>query len=263
MERATTFFLGGGVLGILLLQQSAALPAWAWIALPGGIFLHFAVLAFRNLPARAAVLLALLAGLSSGFGWAAWRAELRLADALDPAWEGRDVRLTGRVVSLPQTFERGQRFEFQVDRVETPGARVPQRLWLSVYQRGDPEEEGAGLWFRAGESWALTVRLKRPHGSVNPGGFDYEAWLLERNLRATGYVRASPAPERLDEFVAWPPMNGIHRLRQGLKEAFARELGDAPYGGILTALAIGDQRAIPNGNCLLKNVLPVLKFCSE
>lgn len=246
MGRATSFFLAGGMLGILVLQHQAELPAAGWVWLTGGIFLYFAVLAFRNLPARGALLLALLAGAASGFGWAAWRAELRLADVLDPAWEGRDVRLTGRVVSLPQSFERGQRFEFQVDDVESPGARVPQRLWLSVYQRGDPEEGGAAVRFRAGERWALTVRLKRPHGSANPGGFDYEAWLLERNLRATGYVRSTPAPERLDEFMAWPPMNGIHRLRQKLKEAFARELGDAPYGGILTALAIGDQRAIPN-----------------
>ena len=28
-----------------------------------------------------------------------------------------------------------------------------------------------------------------PHGNVNPNGFDYEAWLLERGIGATGYVR--------------------------------------------------------------------------
>ena len=33
-----------------------------------------------------------------------------------------------------------------------------------------------------GERWAFTVRLRRPHGLVNPHGFDYEAWLLERGL---------------------------------------------------------------------------------
>ena len=42
---------------------------------------------------------------------------------------------------------------------------------------------------RAGERWRLVVRLKRPHGNVNPHGFDVEAWLLENGLRATGYVR--------------------------------------------------------------------------
>jgi len=253
MARATTFFLVGGMLGILLLQSLADLPAWAWAALPGGILLHFSILAVCHLRSRSVLLGVLLAGAAAGLGWAAWRAELRLADALDPAWEGRDVRVTGRVVSLPQGFERGQRFEFLVEAAEPRQARVPERLWLSVYQRDGTAEGGAATLFQAGERWVLTVRLKRPHGSANPGGFDYEAWLLERNLRATGYVRASPAPERQDEFVPWPPMNGIHRLRQGLRQAFARELGDAPYGGILSALVIGDQRTIPNAQWAVFN----------
>ena len=33
-----------------------------------------------------------------------------------------------------------------------------------------------------GERWRFTVRLRRPHGHVNPHGFDYEAWLLERGI---------------------------------------------------------------------------------
>ncbi|WP_303785485.1 DNA internalization-related competence protein ComEC/Rec2 [Azovibrio restrictus] len=248
MGRATSSFLLGGVLGILVLQQQAGLPSAGWRWCVAGIVLHFCLLALgrRNFPVGSLLLGTLLAGSCAGFGWAAWRAELRLADALEPAWEGQDLRLTGQVASLPVVFERGQRFEFRVEAVETAGVRLPERLWLSVYHRGEPEEGGPGAAsFRAGERWRLTVRLKRPHGSANPGGFDYEAWLLERNLRATGHVRASPPPERLDAFVAWPPMNGVHRLRQQLRETFARELGEAPHGGILVALAIGDQRSIP------------------
>ena len=52
----------------------------------------------------------------------------------------------------------------------------------------------------AGERWDLVVRLKRPHGTVNPNGFDVEAWLLENNLRATGYVRKDDANRRVDAF---------------------------------------------------------------
>src|SRR4029453_5023177 len=40
-----------------------------------------------------------------------------------------------------------------------------------------------------GERWQFPVRLRRPHGNLNPNGFDYEAWLLERGIGATGYVR--------------------------------------------------------------------------
>ena len=52
----------------------------------------------------------------------------------------------------------------------------------------------------AGERWQLVVRLKRPHGTVNPHGFDVEAWLLENGIRATGYVRADERNRRLDAF---------------------------------------------------------------
>ncbi len=52
-------------------------------------------------------------------------------------------------------------------------------------QRQPPE-------LRAGERWRMTVRLKAPHGLRNPHGFDYELWLWEQGVQATGYVRAGP-----------------------------------------------------------------------
>ena len=64
-----------------------------------------------------------------------------------------------------------------------------------------------------GERWRLVVRLKRPHGNVNPGGFDVEAWLLEQNLRATGYVRTDEANVRVDAFAG--------RLRDHVQRARA------------------------------------------
>ena len=73
-------------------------------------------------------------------------------------------------------------------------AAVPSRLALSWYSAFRPEEIQATGDVQPGERWQLTVRLRRPHGNANPYGFDYEAWLLEQNLRATGSV----APSRLD-----------------------------------------------------------------
>jgi predicted membrane metal-binding protein len=37
----------------------------------------------------------------------------------------------------------------------------------------------------------------------------------------------------------------IERLRERLRRSFSTVLGDAPHAGILVALAIGDQQAIP------------------
>src|SRR4051812_39331399 len=47
-----------------------------------------------------------------GFGYAAWRAEVRLADELPAAWEGIDITLVGVIDELPQASPRGTRFAF-------------------------------------------------------------------------------------------------------------------------------------------------------
>jgi competence protein ComEC len=149
-----------------------------------------------------------------GFSWAAWCAQQRLADALPAEWEGRDIAIVGVVAALPQSYEQGVRFELDVERVLTPGARVPGRIVLSG--GGGPARAGETAGFAelgAGERWELTVRLKRPRGTANPHGFDYEAWLLERNLRATGYVRPRAGSGRLARMVHRPAY-WIERMRQ-------------------------------------------------
>jgi competence protein ComEC len=178
-----------------------------------------------------------------GFGWAGLLATLRLADALPGTVEGRDIEIVGVIASLPQNFDNGRRFDFDVEQATVT---VPQRISLAWY-RGWHVQEDDDLHLlpavAAGERWHLTVRLKRPHGSLNPHGFDFEAWLLEQDVRATGYVRASAGNRRLDALVARPEYL-VERLRQIVRDRFERVLGDAPYAGVLVALAIGDQRSI-------------------
>ncbi len=194
----------------------------------------------------AAALLAAVAAGALGFGYAAWRADTRLADQLPIEWEGVDLAVVGVVDELPQASSRGTRFAFAVERVETPDAKVPQRLSLAWYaqQRKDGTAEPPPP-IAAGERWRLVVRLKRPHGSVNPHGFDIEAWLLENNLRATGYVRPGERNLRLDAF-AGRPSDWVERARETVRERIRRALPEAAYAGVIVALTIGDQRAIPD-----------------
>lgn len=237
MRRTVPFF----ALGVWCLQQQAALPGVDWIA---AAFCMALLLAFGALRTRAplrALLLVAAAGLA-GFGWAAWRADVRLAGYLPAAWEGRDVSVVGVVAEMPQPFPRGERFAFAVEQVLTPSAVVPERLLLSWYgEAGESAEPVARV--QPGERWQLVVRLKRPHGNANPHGFDYEAWLLERDLRATGYVRPGQDARRLEGFVLHPAYL-MERVRHDVRSRFLTDLGDAEYGGILVALAVGDQRAI-------------------
>ncbi|MBL8430537.1 MAG: DNA internalization-related competence protein ComEC/Rec2 [Dechloromonas sp.] len=226
--------------GVLALQTQPELPGWAAWAIVG-LVLVLPRLRWSGWPVRA---MALLGCLALGVAWGTWRAEIRLADQLGADWEGRDIEVVGVVAALPQDFSNGTRFEFDVNFPLTAEAVVPQRIMLSWYQGRRDDEQFERLQVRPGERWRFTVRLKRPHGNANPGGFDYEAWLLERNIRATGYIRPNP-PQRVDEMV-WQPGYAIERARHAIRDSFARLLPEAryPWAGVLVALVIGDQKAI-------------------
>ncbi|MHB9103041.1 MAG: ComEC/Rec2 family competence protein, partial [Sulfuricella sp.] len=228
------------VLGVWLLQQQAALPGLAWVGLLLPLWL-----AGRFLLAAPRGLLAKVFFLGLGFFWAAFMAQLRLADALPSVWEGRDIQVVGVVASLPVETERGLRFTFDVENVKTLEAVVPHRIQLTAYSEGFGKKASdvALPDFHAGERWQLTVRLKRPHGNANPNGFDFEAWLLERNIRASGYVRQEDGNRRLAERV-YRPGYVVEMLRERVARRFQAVLGERPYAGVLKALAVGEQNAI-------------------
>src|SRR5882672_5189048 len=165
--------------GVLFLQLQPELPGTAWAGLIA-CFLFFIVRArIFYLPVAFAV----------GFCWALGMAQLKLADRLAPELEGRDIEVVGIVASLPAVGERSVRFEFEPESAEVT---LPARILLSWYRSPDVEEQPSILSapVHPGERWRFTVRLRRPHGNLNPHGFDYEAWLLERGVGATGYVRS-------------------------------------------------------------------------
>ncbi|HYH40521.1 MAG TPA: DNA internalization-related competence protein ComEC/Rec2 [Burkholderiales bacterium] len=226
--------------GVWLLQRQAELPAMhgAWILLLAAPLLGLLRARSRLLRIGAGSAVAILA-CAAGFFWAAAAAHLRMADALPHEWEGRDIEVVGVISSLPQPYEQSVRFEFDVEQVLTFGARVPRRIVLSWWGR-----VGALPQVRAGERWRLGVRLKRPHGMANPHGFDYEAWLLERGVRATGHVRPRGTAERTAAMVHRPGY-WVERVRENLRARILAALDGRPYAGVIAALAVGDQRAIP------------------
>lgn len=238
----TAAVLSAWVAGVLALQWAASLPdlgtrvslgAAAVLALGLGAGLRKRTSSTQRRAAGA--LLLVLGAALAGATWAASVAAGRLADALGPADEGRDLRVVGVIDSLPTRGERSWRFEFQVERTLEPDARVPARVWLAWFDAYAPPQPG--------QRWAFTVRLKRPHGPFNPHGFDLEAWMLERGLRATGAVRPVPAPRLLDAFVS-TPSTVVERVRAALRERLAVLTEGWRYGGVLIALVLGDQRAI-------------------
>ncbi|WP_440108171.1 DNA internalization-related competence protein ComEC/Rec2 [Acidovorax sp. BL-A-41-H1] len=204
--------------------------------------------------------LAALAGLVLMFAVCGLRAHSILADRLDPALEGRDIRISAVVAAMPQVSEAGTRLRLRVGAAQLDGVpvRLPPLIDVAWY---------AGVWreaagevalqrqpqpLRAGERWEMTVRLKAPHGLRNPHGFDFELWAWEQGVQATGYVRAGArdaAPVRLA--ATW--QHPVEQARQSVRDAIVERLvhaGDtddtarARIAGVVAALVTGDQRAI-------------------
>src|SRR6267378_15640 len=217
--------------GAALLQQQAQLPGLAWLVLLP-LCIGLAVLRWRG---------AAVFALASGLLWAAACAHWRMADWLSPELEGRDLEVVGVVAGLPALGERSVRFEFDV---ESAAQKLPSRIQLSWYRSSAYEDQPAVLAgiVHPGERWRFTVRLRRPHGTVNPHGFDYQAWLLERGIGASGYVRSRGEQLRLGERNSF--MDWIEKAREAVRDRFQGVLGATPAAGILAALAVGDQRAI-------------------
>lgn len=247
----------GGVLGFVLgawwLQQQAALPG-AWVIAMAAAGAVLALLVARHPRLRDRAVLPRLLWISAmgvaGFVYADLRAAHRLADALAGEWEGKDVAVTGVIDGLPDRGPRGWRIEFQPESAP-PG--IPSRLSLAWYEGRGTGAAGLPV-LQAGQRWRWTVRLRQPHGNANPHGFDFEAWMLEQGLRATGTVRPAAAerPALLDDFVA-SPSAVVDRLRGALRDRMTAALGGRPYGGVIVALVIGDQRAIGQDDWLLFN----------
>jgi competence protein ComEC len=196
---------------------------------------------------RGALAAACLGVLLTAHGATGLRAALRLADALPAAIEGRDLVVSGVVAGLPQRSATGLRFRFETDAATLDGQPVTVPALLTVgWFKGQHEdavlsEPQAEL--RAGQRWRFTLRLRRPHGSMNPHGFDYELLLFEQGVRATASVRDAPPPQLLHRAAGYP----VERLRQRVRDAIEASVPDRRAAGVLAALAVGDQGAIERG----------------
>ena len=233
---ATPGFLPGGLAllaGALAAQTLSVLPSYG-ADLSIGLLAVTLAIAWRRW--RRAVWL--LAALSvAAFGWTALRADLAMQARLPSEWEGSDLLVQGAVSDLPQPQGLSTRFDFDVDAAWLGGKPVPLRGLLRLSWYASPTQAVPELTPCA--RWRLRVRLKRPRGLMNPGGFDFERSALQQRIFATGYVRE----DAVDAKLATPWC--VDALRARISRDIAATLPHDPHAArLLRALSVGDQRAL-------------------
>jgi competence protein ComEC len=240
--------LWGFAIGAGCQQYSGSLPGpviYGYVLAAGTLIFGGGFwLASRVPGSRAAIrwLVIVLLSIEAGSAWAAWRAAQRMAVELPAAFEGRDLQVEGCIASLPVSTDDGLRFAFEIERGMPDIAGFPRRVQLHLHARTGVAR------VRPGESWRFAVRLRRVHRAVNFHAPNIEAGMLERGLRATGYVRDRSPPR----FMPTPGLGCIARhwgmrleaLRLAIRDRVEAALPAAAHLGIIVALAIGDQSLI-------------------
>lgn len=246
--RPITCVAVGLLLGCMVVLQQAVLPNRAsmaaiclvlllvliglyWLAAKAG----WRVAAWLSWSFTAGMLLTALHG-------QAWL-DQRLPDnaGVDKAWD--DVWVQGQIASLPMVDSARAQFDFVVEACPQQTAKydhhycrdyvLNRHLRLSWY-------DAPPLPFD--RDLQLQVRLRAPHGFANPGGLDFEQWLLQEGIHATGYVRNAV---EINQSPHWSADWSWLQLRHYLRAKMQHILQDREYAGILLALAIGDRSGIP------------------
>ena len=187
--------------------------------------------------------LRLIAAFCLGLLWFLYSAGNSLQQVLPATLERQDIWVQGNLASQPENNTRNTSFIFRVRRACAVSALeqcefrndllADQLIQLRSYQE---------LTILPGQSWQFKVRLKRPHGFLNPGGFDYEAWLWQKRIRATGYVRADAGNRLLGQADGTFFLQQRHRFAAYLSGLFPAP--SLPHSGLILALSIGDRRGL-------------------
>lgn len=163
----------------------------------------------------------LFAGVAAGLALAGAALDRALDDRLAQDMAGNKVLVSGVVTERPRALPGRMVFTLAV---ESP-ATLPGRIRLSWYE--------AGARPAPGERWRFLARLRAPHGLVNPGGMDWEGWLLRQGVGATGYASGDSAGRRLSPaapFAAW---------RAAVAERIESVLEPGAPAAVVTAITVG------------------------
>ncbi len=172
--------------------------------------------------------------------WANFTAINLFNATIDSTLERQDVVISGKISGVPVHTPHYSRFDFVVDTLTWQGNpyAAPAKIRLKAYH--DPDI------FKANQHWRFTVRLKRAHGYQNPGSrFNYETYLFEKHIRATGYVRNEASNLLIDRN---HNQYSIAKFRERVSTFIQTRLQNTPHHGVLNALIVGVRGAMSDAD---------------
>jgi competence protein ComEC len=214
------------VLGIVGLQQFSQLPPKFLIA----VIIGLGLLLF-GVGQKYWRYLRLIVAVALGFTWALIYAHWHFDDKIAAEFEGRPLTITGYIKSIPAATSHGVGFLFALTTLDHQPAHGILRLMVN----------NPLLQLYAGDEWQFNVKLKKTYATLNPGGFDYEAYAFAEGIVANGYISAKEKGILLSSHWYHDP---VDRVRQFFQNKINKNLPVSETSPWIMALAIGERRDI-------------------
>ena len=226
----------------------------------------FILLAVLTLMLRKFVLALLISGYCAGLGYGLLQLGWWQEGRLDINLQGETVILSGTVMEVKELTEQQGRIMFRVNCLWREQDFAGQSLHSATNVGCENKTRLIQLsWYRPnmnvlpGQNWLLAAKLRWGHSFANPGGFDYERWLMTQGVQAVGYVRPAIEARQMSALEQsglglesdWWPTDIVARgvaklnlLRYQIKQAIGEQMAQSPYRGIVIALVVGDRQHI-------------------
>jgi competence protein ComEC len=159
-----------------------------------------------------------------------WQTQWRLPENL----EGKTISITGIVASIPEHDQQRTTFLFLFDKLQAENKQIKTKALVHLSWQYPKEN------IKVGDEWRFRVRLKKIHGMMNPGSFDYEAWSLQEGIRASGYIYHDDAKKISSHWYNYP----WQRIREHMYEEIIKVLPQTTTSPWVAALALGIRQGV-------------------
>lgn len=142
--------------------------------------------------------------------------------------------IQGEVSNIVHTKSDSSRFNFLISHWQGRQVKEDFKVRLTWKAPGKPLQQG--------QKWQLAVKLKPAHGLANVGGFNYQVWLRQQQIIATGYVKVDSKTKAATKTEQQNVL--LHQQtswRQYLYQKLSLVLAEEPLGGLILALGFGER----------------------